>query len=187
MELSATELIIFWALLAVCCLVAAYRVRRLVLAVKLGRPMEIEPRAWPRMRDVLVHVLGQKGNIRNHRSDDLTALGHLFIFWGAGIFAVYFMVFVLAGAGLGWGGASRSWSLAWYFLWLTDLAGLLLLAALGAAAARAGQEKPGAPGATFRRGRVPGPVRGGQWFCYCATIFMKRLFCSRFGRRCLPQ
>ena len=171
MELSAAELTIFWALLAVCCLMAAYRVRRLILAVKQGRPMEIEPRAWPRVRDVLVHVLGQKGNLRNHRSGDLTALGHLFIFWGAGIFAVYFMVFVLAGTGLGWGGALRSWPLAWYFLWLTDLAGLLLLAALGAAAARRVRKRPERLGPHFDAGVFLALCGGGLVLLLCHYFY----------------
>lgn len=114
MELSAGELFLFWMSMAVSCLAAAYRLRRLVAAVARGRPAEMNPRAWQRVKDVLIYVLGQKSNLKNHRRHDLTAGGHFFIFWGAAVFGLYYLVFVLAGAGLGRGGPLRAWAPAQY-------------------------------------------------------------------------
>jgi hypothetical protein len=96
--------------------------------------------------------LGQKGNLRNLRRDDLTALGHLFIFWGAVIFAIYYLVFILAGSGLDWGAETRAWPTARYFLWLSDLAGPLLLAALVGAGARRLNKEPARLGPNFDAG-----------------------------------
>lgn len=171
MELTPTELFCFWLLLALSCLLAACRVYWLVAAVRAGKPVEMEPRAWPRLMDVLRYVLGQRSNLENHRAGDLTGLGHVFIFWGAALYGLYYAVFVVIGDGFAWGAALRSWAPAQVYLWLTDLAGPLLLAALWAAALRRVKKSPARLGPRFDAGVFLALCAGATLLLLCHYLY----------------
>lgn len=49
MELTTTELTLFWLLTIAAGLVAAHRIRGLILVVARGRPLDMEPGAWRRL------------------------------------------------------------------------------------------------------------------------------------------
>ncbi len=171
MELTPAELFLFWLLLAVSCLLAACQVFRLVTAVRTGKPAEIEPRAWPRIKDVLRYVLGQKSNLKNHRSGGLAGLGHVFIFWGAVVFGLYYLVFVVIGDGFAWGGTLRSWAPAKVYLWLTDVTGPFLWAALLAAALRRVRKSPARLGPEFDAGVFLALCAGATLLLLCHYLY----------------
>ena len=84
---------------------------------------------YSRIKYFLMYVPGQWCNIKNIKRNDLAGLAHLFIFWGAVLFVINYLLLFL-GDGLGLAHEIRENQLIRVFLMVTELLGILLIFSL---------------------------------------------------------
>lgn len=152
MDLSEAERIIFW-FLSLCALsVSCRRIYALSRLIRTGKKGGKLDRIGARTKATLNYVLGQSSILKSVAPGDLAGFGHFFIFWGAIVFAINYFVFFFLGEGLGVSDALRNTAASHYFLWLSDMFGLLLIAAIFSAVVRRCIIKPPRLGPGFDSG-----------------------------------
>ena len=152
MEMSGAGRIIFWLLLLCALSIACQRVYALSRLIRTGKEGGNLDRMGARTKTTFDYVLGQWSIYKSISPRDLAGLGHFFIFWGTIIFFGNYIVFLFLGEGLGIAEALRNTALSHYFLWLSDMAGVLLLLAIASAAVRRCILKPPRLGPSFDSG-----------------------------------
>jgi len=136
MEMDQAERIIFWLLFCSALGIFCRRVSALICLIRSGKEGEPLAHIGARTKTTVGYVLGQCSLLKSTSPRDLAGFGHFFIFWGALVFLGNYVVFVFLGEGLGITEALRNAAVSHYFLWLSDIAGLLLLTALVCAVVR---------------------------------------------------
>jgi len=152
MEMNVIERSVFWLLLAIALGISSHRIYILFRLIKMGKETERFDHLGTRAKSVLVYVLGQWSNLKNISFGDLAGFGHLFIFFGVIVFSINYIIFLFIGEGLGISETMRNSVFSHYFLYLSDIAGLLLLIAIASAAVRRGILKPARLGPNFDSG-----------------------------------
>lgn len=129
--LTAFERASLFFLLIVAMGVAVRTLYRRYSLISSGRPtVATDKEKCGRLQRFLLYVPGQWSNIRNISPKDLGGLQHLFLFWGAIMFSVYYLVFFFIGDGIGFNAQLRENMFARIFLPVTEVFGILLLTAL---------------------------------------------------------
>jgi Fe-S oxidoreductase len=149
--ISSYEKTIFISLLAIAVLIflRTYLIRfRLIGLGKKNDGFSVM-NVMRRIQYVLMYVPGQWCNIKNIKKQDLAGLAHLFIFWGITLFTVNYFLFYFLADGLGFFPNIRDHKLAVTFLWITELSGIFLVAALVSGVVRRGILKPKRLGPDF--------------------------------------
>ena len=152
MEMNVIERTIFWLLLAIASGISCYRIYFLFRLIRMGKETGRFDHLANRARSVLLYVLGQWSNLKNISPRDLAGFGHLFIFFGVIVFSINYIIFLFIGEGLGISETMRNSVFSHYFLYLSDIVGLLLLIAIASAAVRRGILKPARLGPNFDSG-----------------------------------
>ncbi len=152
MEMNVIERSVFWLLLAIALGISSHRIYILFRLIKMGKETERFDHLGTRAKSVLVYVLGQWSNLKNISFGDLAGFGHLFIFFGVIVFSINYIIFLFIGEGLGISETIRGNVFAHYFLYLSDITGLLLLIAIVSAAVRRGILRPARLGPNFDAG-----------------------------------
>ncbi len=146
------ERVVFWLLLFTALGVSGRRLAFYVRSVRKGKgrlPRNQLPR---RMKAVTNHVIGQQPNLNAATTGDLAGPGHILIFWGAVVLALYFMFPILLGEGFGLSDSIRPTSAARLLLTLADISSPLLVIGMMGAALRRSVLKPERLGPEFDAG-----------------------------------
>ena len=152
MEMNVIERSVFWLLLAIALGISGHRIYILFRLIMMGEKTEKLDQLGKRATTVMSYVLGQWSNLKNISLRDLAGFGHLFIFFGVIVFSINYVVFLFIGEGLGVSETIRNSVFAHYFLYGTDIMGLLLLIAIVSAAVRRGILRPARLGPNFDAG-----------------------------------
>ena len=65
--------------------------------------------------------------MKNLTRKDRAGAGHLFIAWGFFIFAAFYLLFIVIGAGFGVSGTLEDTSFFFYYAWLMDIAAVFVI------------------------------------------------------------
>ncbi len=123
--------VIFWVLFIVALVLFLRRTYKLWYYLRLGSDCGKLGRLPRRLLTALFHVVAQWCQFRTLSLKDLSGLGHVFIAWGFFIFAIYYFLFIIIGAGFGISEAMENNRLFFYYSWVMDIAApFVILAAL---------------------------------------------------------
>jgi len=92
---------IFWVLFAIAFGLFAQRLYLLFRLVRLGKQEHRFDRIGYRITYALSVVSSQWCSLKNVSRKDLAGIGHAFMFWGFGLFVVYYFIFIGLGEGFG--------------------------------------------------------------------------------------
>ncbi len=152
MKMGAIEELVFWSLLVVALVIAFKRLYFLYSLIRIGKSEGRVTHFFKRAWTTFVYVLAQKCNFKNISKSDLAGIGHLAIFWGAIVFVVNFIIFFFIGDAIGISESLRQSTFAHYFLYTSDIFGLLILLAMVWAVIRRCIVRPERLGPDFERG-----------------------------------
>ncbi len=92
---------IFWVLFVIAFGLFAQRFYLLFRLVRLGKYEKRFNRIGYRITSMLAVVFSQWCSLKNVSRKDLAGIGHAFMFWGFGLFVVYYFIFIGLGEGFG--------------------------------------------------------------------------------------
>lgn len=147
--MSELERIVFWLLFVAALGISGRRLALYYRCIRKGNGRLPHDQPMLRLRAVMTHVLGQWPNFKNASIKDLAGPGHLLIFWGAIVMALYFVLLVLIGEGVHLSDSIRSSSAALLLLAFCDVFALLLPIGMLAAALRRTILRPNRLGPDF--------------------------------------
>lgn len=119
--------LLFWGMFALASGIFSYRAYQLWRYLCLGKKEEKYTQIAKRALIAIVHVVGQKCGFKNLSLKDRASIGHAFIIWGFFLFAFYYLLFIVAGAGFGLFAILSNNSFFLYYSWIMDIASLLLI------------------------------------------------------------
>ena len=120
----------FWLLFFAAAALFTVRVRFLVRLLKLGRPENRFDRPAYRWLRALAVTFTQSSNLKSATLKDPAAVGHALMFWGLGVFLVYYVVFTGLGAGFGLSAIMGGSSFERAFSSIADIAAALVIAGI---------------------------------------------------------
>ncbi|MFH2012895.1 MAG: (Fe-S)-binding protein [Pseudomonadota bacterium] len=92
---------VFWVLFAIAFGLFAQRLYLLLRLIRLGKQENRFDKIGQRVRNMLLEVVPQWCGLKTVTRKDLAGVGHAFMFWGFGLFAVGYLIFIgLGGFGL---------------------------------------------------------------------------------------
>ena len=147
--MSELERILFWLLWVTALAIAGRRLLVYIRCIRKGKGCLSADQPLTRLKTVLTHVIGQWPNIKTASTKDLAGPGHLLIFWGAIILALYYSILFFIGEGLLLSDSIRSMPAAHLLLTLSDIFSPLLAIGMLAAALRRSILKPTRLGPQF--------------------------------------
>ena len=147
--MSELERVVFWLLLVAALGLSGRRLAFYFRSIRKGKGRLPRNQPIMRLKAVMTHVVGQWPNFKTASTKDLAGPGHLLIFWGSVILAVYFILLVFIGEGLHLSDSIRSTFIARLLLGLSDIFSLLLAIGMLAAALRRSILKPERLGPNF--------------------------------------
>ena len=121
-ELGAVGFVLFWGLFALAVGLFSYRTYRLWRYLFLGRGAGSFGHIAKRMLIAVVHVVGQWCQFKNLSLRDRSSVGHVFIAWGFLIFVIYYLLFIIIGAGFGISETMEENIFYAYYSWIMDIA-----------------------------------------------------------------
>jgi len=122
---------IFWVLSLIALVLFLLRAYRLWRYLRLGSGWGGFTSLPGRLLTALFHVVAQWCQFKTLSRRDLSGLGHVLMAWGFFIFAVYYLLFIIIGAGFGIPETIKNNSFFFYYSWVMDIAApLVILAAL---------------------------------------------------------
>ena len=122
---------IFWSFTALAFSLFCYRIYRLIRYLSLGRREEKFGQKGRRALGTLVTILIHWNQLKNFTIKDRAGIVHAVFPLGFLVFAVFYLVFVVIGAGFGISGTLESTSFFYYYTWVMDLLSpLVIIAAL---------------------------------------------------------
>jgi Fe-S oxidoreductase len=122
---------IFWSLTALALSLFCYRIYQLIRYLSLGRKEEKFGQKGRRALGTLVTILVHWDQLKNFTLKDRAGIIHAVFPLGFLVFAVFYLVFVIVGAGFGISGTLESTSFFYYYTWIIDLLSpLVIIAAL---------------------------------------------------------
>lgn len=128
--------VIFWVLFIIVLALFAQRAYKLWRLVRLGGPDARFDNPSSRLKTMLAYVFLQKCSLRRVRPRDIAGLGHLFVFWGFMFFLTSYLIYIFVGDGMGLAEPIRGSVFSFYYSYILDIAGLLVLASILWAAVR---------------------------------------------------
>jgi Fe-S oxidoreductase len=147
--MSNIERVVFWVLFLAALGISGRRLAFYFRSLRRGKGRLPHDQPLTRLKAVMTHVVGQRPNLKSASLKDLAGPGHLLIFWGAIILAVYFILLVFIGEGFGLSDSIRSTFAARLLLTLSDIFSILLAVGMLAAALRRSILKPERLGPDF--------------------------------------
>ncbi len=160
MELSDLERSLFWILFLAALTVAGAKVYRDIRLILRGRRIKGAGPSEKRFLKVLQYVLLQQLTLRDRVLHGASGIGHLFIFWGAILLALYYVVVIFIGDGLGFGASLRDLQVVFWLEAVTEFTSILLLAAITVALIRRAVVRPERLGPRFDTGIFVGVTIG---------------------------
>jgi heterodisulfide reductase subunit C len=123
--------IIFWIIIVVAVALFLLRVSRLWRYLMLGKAWERIDRIPHRLWTAFAYTVEQWCQFKTLSRKDFSGVGHVLMAWGFFIFAIYYFLFIIIGAGFGVSGAMENNRFFYYYSWVMDTAApLVILAAL---------------------------------------------------------
>lgn len=123
--------VIFWVLFIVAMALFLRRAYKLWRYLRLGRGWEGFAHIPKRIITALFHVVAQWCQFKTLSPKNLSGLGHVFMAWGFFIFVIYYLLFIIIGAGFGVSETMENNSFFYYYSWFMDIAApFVVLAAL---------------------------------------------------------
>jgi Fe-S oxidoreductase len=113
---------IFWVIFIIAIVLFSLRANKLWRYLRLGRGWEGLASIAKRLLTALFHVVAQWCQFKTLSLKDLSGLGHVFMAWGFFIFAIYYFLFIIIGAGFGISEIMKSNSFFYYYSWVMDIA-----------------------------------------------------------------
>ncbi len=120
---------IFWVLFGIAFGLFARRVYLLIRLVLLGQKENRFDRIGQRIKTMLVEVVPQWCSLKTVTRKDLAGIGHAFMFWGFGLFAGGYLIFIGLG-GFGLSIPSIGSTFERVYLSILDMAALLVIVAV---------------------------------------------------------
>ena len=93
--------VFFWVLFVIAFGLFAQRLYLLFRLVRLGKHERRFNRMGYRIISTLAMIFSQWCSLKNVNRKDRAGIGHAFMFWGFGLFAVYYFIFIGLGEGFG--------------------------------------------------------------------------------------
>jgi len=147
--MSGLERVVFWLLLVAALGISGRRFIFYFHCIRKGSGRLPHDQPVRRLKAVMIQVLGQWPNFKTASIKDLAGPGHLLIFWGAVVLALYFVFLILIGEGLHISDSIRSAFAARLLLALCDIFLPLLAIGMLAAALRRSIRRPERLGPDF--------------------------------------
>lgn len=123
--------VIFWGLSAVAAGLFLNRAYRLWKRLRTGKSRERFDRPFRRLLAAFSHFFLQWCQLRTVTRRDISGLGHIVMAWAFFIFVVYYLLYIIIGAGLGLSATMEGNYFFYYYSWVMDIAApLVVLAAL---------------------------------------------------------
>jgi len=119
--------VFFWGLFALAMGLFSYRMYRLGRYMFLGQREGGFSQLARRALTTVVAVLGQWCQLKNLNLKDRASVGHIFMAWGFLIFVVFYLVFIIIGAGFGISGVLEHTSFFFYYAWVMDIAAVFVI------------------------------------------------------------
>jgi len=113
---------IFWVLFVLAVGLFLRRVYQLGRYMFLGRKEGSFGEMVRRALTTAVVVLGQWCQLKNLTLKDRASIGHVFMAWGFFTFVIFYLVFIIIGAGFGISETLENTSFFFYYAWVMDIA-----------------------------------------------------------------
>jgi Fe-S oxidoreductase len=124
---------IFWILTIFAFGLFIYRTSRLVRYLFLGHKEGIYGKLLSRGLSTTVITLGQWCQLKGISLKDKAGIGHVILAWGFSVFVVFYVVFIIIGAGFNLSESLEHSGFYYYYSWIMDIiAPIVMLAALWA-------------------------------------------------------
>jgi len=123
--------VIFWVIFLVALALFLLRAHKLWRYLQLGRGWDSFVHIPKRILTAFFHVVVQWCQFKTLSLRNLSGLGHVFMAWGFFIFVIYYLLFIIIGAGFGISETMKNNSFFYYYSWVMDIAApFVVLAAL---------------------------------------------------------
>jgi len=113
---------IFWVLFVLAVGLFLHRMYQLGRYMFLGRKEGSFGEMVRRALTTAVVVLGQWCQLKNLTLKDRASIGHVFMAWGFFTFVIFYLVFIIIGAGFGISETLKNTSFFFYYAWVMDIA-----------------------------------------------------------------
>jgi len=113
---------IFWVLFVLAVGLFLHRMYQLGRYMFLGRKEGSFGEMVRRALTTAVVVLGQWCQLKNLTLKDRASIGHVFMAWGFFTFVIFYLVFIIIGAGFGISETLENTSFFFYYAWVMDIA-----------------------------------------------------------------
>lgn len=120
---------IFWFIFVVAVALFLRRTYQLWRYLQLGCNWGGFGSLFKRLPVAMFHVVAQWCQCKTLSLKDISSLGHILIAWGFFIFALYYFLFVIIGAGFGISEPMKNSRFFFYYSWVMDIAALLVILA----------------------------------------------------------
>ena len=135
--LGISGYVIFWVLTVLASGLFVYRISRLIRYMFLGQKEKGFGKLLRRGLSTTITTLGQWCQLKGITLKDKAGIGHVILAWGFSVFVVFYVVFIIIGAGFGLSENLEHSAFFYYYTWIMDiLAPIVMLAALWAIARR---------------------------------------------------
>ncbi len=114
--------VIFWGIFALAVGLFSRRVYQLGRYMFLGQKDGSLGQMMRRALRTAVIVLGQWCQFKNLSLKDRASIGHVFMAWGFFTFVIFYLVFIIIGAGFGISETLKNTSFFFYYAWVMDIA-----------------------------------------------------------------
>ncbi|MEE9583047.1 MAG: (Fe-S)-binding protein, partial [Dehalococcoidales bacterium] len=123
--------VIFWSLTALAAGLFSYRIYRLIGYMSLGRRERGFGHKGRRALATAVTMLGHWDKLKSLTIKDRAGIVHAVLPWGFFIFATFYLVFIIIGAGFGISETLENTSFFFYYAWAMDIMSpIVIIAAL---------------------------------------------------------
>ncbi len=125
--------VIFWVLTIIAFGLFTYRISRLIRYMFLGRKEKGFGKLLRRGLSTAITTLGQWCQLKGITLKDKAGIGHAILAWGFSVFVVFYVAFIVIGAGFGLSENLEHSSFFFYYTWIMDIViPFVILAALWA-------------------------------------------------------
>ena len=128
--MSPVELAIFWVLLVIAVSLFAQRSYLLFRLILLGQKENRFDNKVHRTMYMVFMTLFQWCSLRSVTRKDLAGIGHAFMFWGFGLFAIGYIIFIGLGGGFGLSTVLAGSQFEKVYFSILDITGLFIIAAI---------------------------------------------------------
>ena len=125
--------VIFWFLTTVAVGLFAYRISKLIRYMLLGQKEKGFGRLLHRGLSTTVTTLSQWCQLKGFTLKDRAGISHAIFAWGFSIFVIFYVAFIVIGAGFGLSNNLEHSTFFYYYTWIMDIMSpIIILAALWA-------------------------------------------------------